>query len=128
MPAFIYAGILLVLRYVSNLCKNSFNLLTYITAIRLRSGLATLLYSKILGLSSFVIKSSELGKITNLLASDLGIFEQRLIAIIISLGSPIIFLGSIIILVIRIGWPALIGIIFCLLSLPILRYSSKLSA
>jgi hypothetical protein len=41
-------------------------------ASRMKSGLTMLLYAKISNLSSYTIRSSQLGKLTNLLASDMG--------------------------------------------------------
>ena len=46
---------------------------SYVLASKIKSVLAMLLYGKVSSLTSYVIKSSQLGKITNLLASDLGV-------------------------------------------------------
>lgn len=43
---------------------------SYILAARIKSGLLMLLYGKVSALTSYMMKSAQLGKITNLLSSD----------------------------------------------------------
>jgi ABC-type multidrug transport system fused ATPase/permease subunit len=71
--AYIYVGMIIVILYFSQLTKQTSFLNSYILASRIKSSLAMLLYARISSLTSYVIKSSQLGKITNLLASDLGV-------------------------------------------------------
>jgi hypothetical protein len=44
----------------------------YIFSARIKSALGMLLYAKVSSLSTSIVKNSEVGKITNLIASDLG--------------------------------------------------------
>lgn len=71
--AYIYVGVIILLLYFSQLTKQTSFLRSYILASQIKSSLAMLLYARISSLTSYVIKSSQLGKITNLLASDLGV-------------------------------------------------------
>ena len=74
-----------------------------------------LLYTKISKLTSFVIRSSSLGKITNLLSNDLSIIEMRMQTLLMSTVFPVTLLGILILLFIRIGWPAFVGFAIILL-------------
>jgi hypothetical protein len=71
--AYIYSTIIAGIWYTNQLVKQTGFVRSYILASRIKSALAMLLYAKISSLTSYVIKSSQLGKITNLLASDLGV-------------------------------------------------------
>jgi len=94
-------------------------------ATRIKAALIILLYGKISKLTAYVIKSSELGKITNLLSSDLGVFEIKFSLFLNGLNFPITMIGVTIILVLRIGWPGVIGILIVLLVVPIASAISK---
>ena len=65
--------VLILLWYMSQLSRQTAFIQGYYLASHIKASLAMLLYSKISKITSFVIKSSELGKITNLLSNDLSI-------------------------------------------------------
>jgi hypothetical protein len=69
--AYIYAAIILVLWYFDQLQRQAGFIEGGILASRVKSALSMLLYSKVSSLTSYVIKNSKLGKITNLIASDM---------------------------------------------------------
>lgn len=71
--AYIYVVVIIVILYFSQLAKQTSFLNSYILASKIKSSLAMLLYAQVSSLTSYMIKSSQLGKITNLLASDLGV-------------------------------------------------------
>ena len=66
-----------------------------------------LLFSKISQMSAFSLQNSDLGKITNLLATDMCVMEQRLTNVLILPAAPFMLIGSTIVIYIRVG---LIGI------------------
>ena len=74
-----------------------------------------MLYTKISKITSFVVKSSDLGKITNLLSNDLSVIEMRLQSLLMSLVFPVVLTGIMILLLIRLGWVAIVGIVFMLI-------------
>lgn len=76
-------------------------------------------------MTSYVIKASELGKITNLLASDFGIIEQRMGLFLNAFNFPVVVIGCTILLIIRLGWPGVLGIIMVALVVPISNLVSK---
>jgi len=84
-----------------------------------------LLYAKISKMTNYVIKNSEIGKITNLLASDFGVIEQRLGLFLNSFSFPIVLIGCTILLVVRLGWPGVLGIVMVTLIIPISNAISK---
>ena len=96
-----------------------------VLASQIKCALAMLLYSKVSSLNSYAIKSSHLGKITNLLASDLGVIEARLTNFLCAFSFPIFAIGSTILLSIRLGWPGVLGIVVVLLSIPLTNLVSK---
>jgi hypothetical protein len=70
--AYIYAGMASLIWYLNQMFLDNGALYTYVLAARLKSGLSSLLFSKITRLTSFFLKSTQLGMITNLIANDLG--------------------------------------------------------
>ena len=125
VEAFIEATVICLICYLAQLSKQQCFLYSYILASRIKSGLAMLLYGKISYLSSYMIKSTEIGKITNLLASDLGIIEMRLATFISSFTFPVTAIGSTILLITRLGWPGVLGIVLVILSIPLSNFISK---
>lgn len=71
--AYIYTAIIITLWYLNQLFRQTSFVRSYILASRIKASLAMLLFAKTSSLTSYIIKSSQLGKITNLLASDLGV-------------------------------------------------------
>ena len=94
-------------------------------AARIKASLSILLYTKISSLTTYIIKSSQLGKITNLLASDLGVFELRLSNFLALFSYPIYAIGTTTLLVTRLGWPGVVGIIVVMLGVPVSNFISK---
>lgn len=125
VEAFIEATVICFICYLAQLLKQQCFLYSYILASRIKSGLAILLYGKISYLSSYMIKSTEIGKITNLLASDLGVIEMRLATFISSFTFPVTAIGSTILLITRLGWPGILGILLVILSIPLSNFISK---
>ncbi len=71
--AYIYSGVIAAVWYLDQLTRQVGFVKGYTLAARIKAALSMLLYAKISSLSSYTIKNSQLGKITNLLASDLGV-------------------------------------------------------
>lgn len=99
--------------------------MSYVLGSKIKCALAMLLYNKISSLTSYVIKASEMGKITNLLASDLGVIEARLANFLCAFSFPVFAIGSTILLILRLGWPGVLGIVIVLISVPLTNLISK---
>jgi ABC-type multidrug transport system fused ATPase/permease subunit len=123
--AYIYVAIIITIIYFNQLVKQTSFLQSYVLASRIKSSLAMLLYAKISSLTSYVIKSSQLGKITNLLASDLGVIEMRLATFINAFSFPVYVAGTMALLVTRLGWAGVVGIVLVVLTVPLSNCISK---
>jgi ABC-type multidrug transport system fused ATPase/permease subunit len=123
--SYIYVAILILLWYFSQLMKQSGCVVTYILASKIKASLALLLYAKVSKMTSYVIKSTEIGKITNLIATDLGVIELRLVTVMMATAYPLFLCGITILLITRIGWAAVVGIVIILLFIPITNMISK---
>jgi len=123
--AYIYCAIEIIFWYLRNLFIHVAFTEGYLLASRIKAALAMLLYAKISNTTNYVIKTSELGKITNLLASDFGVIEQRLGYFLSGLTFPVVIIGCTILLIIRLGWPGVLGIVMVALVIPISNAISK---
>lgn len=122
---FIYTAIISLLWYTLQLVKQTGFVRSYVLASRIKSALAMLLYAKISMLTCYVIKSAQLGKITNLLASDLAVIEMRLATFMSSFAFPVYAIGTTVLLITRLGWPGILGIVFVVLCVPITNCVSR---
>jgi ATP-binding cassette, subfamily C (CFTR/MRP), member 4 len=126
--AYIYVGILTIIWYISHTFKQLGLVTSCILASQIKSGMAMLLYGKISKMTSFVLNASEFGKITNLIANDLTVIEQRTPVLLNAMTAPMLLVGITIILCIRIGWPALVGIALIIIVIPFSRKISEINA
>lgn len=123
--SFIYAAIICLIWYFLQICKHHGYLESYLLATRIKSALTMMLYGKMSSLTSYIIKSSQMGKITNLLASDLGVIELRISYMLNSFSFPIYAIGNTVLLITRLGWPGILGITFMIIFLPLTNCVSK---
>ena len=68
-----------------------------------------------------------MGKITNLLSSDVGVIEWRMMALIQAFSFPVYAIGTLVILVIRLGWPGLICMLINFLFFPLIGWISSIN-
>ena len=123
--AYTYTAILTILLYLSILLRHSCSILVELTMSRLKAGFMMLLYTKISKMTSFSIKSAEIGKITNLIANDLGIFFMRFVNFIFAAFFVILCIGLTVLLIVRIGWAGVISVVIVLLYLPLTNKISQ---
>lgn len=69
---FAYVAIICFIWYLLQLASSEEYLKSAMVMTQIKSALAMMLYAKISNLTSYMLKSSQMGKITNLLANDLG--------------------------------------------------------
>ena len=122
--AYIFCSFLILCWYLLRLTAQSGSLKIYIISSHMKGAYSMLLYSKVSKLTACVLNSSEIGKITNLLSNDLSAIEMRLVIIFVALTFVMTSLGFITLLLIRLGWVALIGIGIMILQLP---FSNKIA-
>ena len=117
--AYIFCSLMIVCWYLLRLGSQSGCLLVYIISSLMKSAYSMLLYSKVSKLTACVLNSSEIGKITNLLSNDFSAIEMRLMILFVAISFVMASFGFIALLIIRLGWVALVGIAIMLLQLPI---------
>ena len=95
---------------------------------RVRSSLLTVLFQKLTSLSQYVVKSQELGKITNMISNDFHIIEMKAPFFFAAIVSPLTFIGVIIILILRLGWPGIIPILVTICLVPLQLCVGKMNS
>jgi ABC-type multidrug transport system fused ATPase/permease subunit len=78
---------------------------------QIRTGLIAVLHHRILKLSSSKLKYQYIGKIINLLSTDMNILQLKLTYIFQGLGYPILLIGSIVLLIQRLGISGLVCVL-----------------
>ena len=126
--AYIYGAALSLTWFVLQVLQGNAVVKAYMLGSRVKGGLIMLLFAKVSSLTGFVIRSSKLGRITNLLSNDLGVIEWRLLSALNAFTYPIIAGGATIILTVRLGWPGLVGIGLSLLIIPLTNCISSINA
>ena len=86
---------------------------------QLRSSLSTAIYSKSLRLTAASRQSKTLGEIVNLMQIDAAKMENFVTQLHVIWDGAYQITGYVIILLFFIGWPALIGVIFMIIAMPV---------
>lgn len=76
--AYIFSAIFLVCWYIYQTILHNGYVMNSQTGFQLKAAFSMLLYAKASRMTSYVMKTSELGKITNLIANDLEVIELRI--------------------------------------------------
>lgn len=117
--SYIYATLLIIsLILSSTLYHNSYYKLAILNN-KMRTSIISVIYRKISGLTQYVIQSTDSGKILNMIANDFNLMENKLILLFRGIGFPVVYIGSTIVLVFRLGWKGLLCICIPLLFLPL---------
>jgi ATP-binding cassette subfamily C (CFTR/MRP) protein 4 len=98
-----------------------------IIVAKARSGLMLLIFSKLSRVSQYTVKNQEVGKIINMMSNDFNIIEQKGPWLFFSLVSPILIIGTIVILLFRLGWPGLICPFVSVILLPLQFWVSNVN-
>jgi ATP-binding cassette subfamily C (CFTR/MRP) protein 4 len=110
---------------LSQMCRHNAFYYSPIIGARLRAGLVYVLFAKLSNISQFTLKISEMSKVVNMLSSDFNIIELKMPIFFASLVFPFAFVGIAIILIIRLGWPGVIGIVVPIVVFPLQTYIGK---
>ncbi|XP_023241668.1 multidrug resistance-associated protein 4-like [Centruroides sculpturatus] len=94
--------------------------------MKLKIAFCTLIYRKAIRLSSSSLERSNVGQMVNLLANDVGKFQNKVISLPVLFTSPFFIITSIAMLWKYYGWTILIGFLVIFLYFPIQVALSKL--
>jgi ATP-binding cassette subfamily C (CFTR/MRP) protein 4 len=118
--AYLCAGILILLMYTSLILRQTGLNRSYLFLVNVKSCLSMLLFSKIVNMTFFSLKSqTDIGKLANLLVNDMVSIEIRITLFLNTFTFPLVLLGTTTLLIIRVGWVAVVGVIIVILFIPI---------
>lgn len=86
---------------------------------RIKNAFIYTIYEKVSGLSQFMIRNADMGKVINMLASDFNSMEIKMTFVFMAMIMPFVVIGVGVILVKRLGWLGLICIGVPIIILPI---------
>lgn len=117
--AYINAVVLIVLLFLAGVFRyNSF----YNSALlnnRIKDAIIYTIYNKVAGLSQFMIKKADMGKVINMLASDFNSMETKMTLVFTVMTMPFVMIAISVILVNRLGWLGLLCMAIPILILPL---------
>ncbi len=111
--------------FISQVCRHNAFYISPIIGSRIRAGFIYILFAKLSSMSQFIVKSSSISKVTNMLSNDFNIIELKIPIFFAALVFPFAFIGISTILIVRLGWPGVIGIIVPILAFPIQAFVAK---
>lgn len=115
----IYALIIPIFFYLSQLFNHTNCILMFKFATHVKTSLTMLQYTYITSLTSYSLNSAESGKITNLLSGDLNVVDQKIYLLAYITSIPLLVIGITLILFMRIGVPAFFGLAIIALVVPL---------
>ncbi|KAL4434857.1 hypothetical protein ABPG74_021196 [Tetrahymena malaccensis] len=126
--AYIWGGIVLSSLILSTTFRHGSWAVGQNILCRVRLLYVNALYKKISKLSSYSIKEANLGKVINLISSDLNSTELKGFFIFNMIVAPFIFIGALIILYFRLGPYGLLSVVFLSFVFPMQNYFGKKAA
>jgi len=96
-------------------------------SVMLKLGIVSMVYKKCTSVSLSAIQSLSVGKIVNLVANDVNLFDSGLSNVLVFLSSPVAIIGSTVLLWDFFGPSCLIGLGFIVLTMPIQSFMTQRS-
>ena len=94
---------------------------------KVRSALIGLIFKKLTKISLYTAKSQELGKIINMFANDFNLIELKGPWFFAASPTPIVVIGSIVLLMLRLGWFGIIVPVIIIIFIPLQILVSRLN-
>ncbi|EAR93277.2 ABC transporter C family protein (macronuclear) [Tetrahymena thermophila SB210] len=126
--SYLWGAIMMISMLLSSLFRQNDWTLGYSMNTELRGAFAFTIYKKINNLSAYEIKKANLGKVINLVSSDLNIIEAKFIYLFQLAASPYTLGVACIILSFRLGPLGMLSILFLILTFPIQRWIGKMAS
>ena len=104
-----YASVIGVVWLLSWAGKNTERQKSNVLFMRLRSQLINLAFRKLMGMSRFMIRSQEAGKIINMFSTNFNRSEMKFVYIFKVAIYPFVFVSILLLMIIRLGWPGVIS-------------------
>lgn len=125
--AYIYAFLIIIFLFLSTIFKHNSIYNSALLNNQLKGAIVFILFNKISRVSQYMLKSTDMGKIVNMIANDFNSMEIKLNYFCIALGFPITMIGILIVIVYRLGWWGLMCLIIPICIIPIQGYLGKKS-
>jgi len=126
--AYKWSGILSLILVISFYCEHHYDHLSYLVPTYIRTSLISLIYSKVTQLSTYSLNQISTGKLLNLVASELNIFELSANFSSHALTSIFGLCASTALLWISFGPSCLVGIGTIVLSIPLQKVFESLTS
>lgn len=94
---------------------------------KIRSALIGIIFKKLTKISLYTAKSQELGKIINMFANDFNVIELKCPWFFAASPTPIVVIGSIVLLITRLGWFGIICPAIIIVFIPLQILVSRLN-
>lgn len=113
------AGILLALLIFASVFRHNAFYESSILTNRIKNAFIYTIYERVSGLSQFMIRNADMGKVINMLASDFNTMETKLTFVFMAMIMPFVVVGVAAILVVRLGWLGLLCVAIPMIILPL---------
>ncbi|CAG9836011.1 unnamed protein product [Diabrotica balteata] len=122
---YLYAGLIIVTSFLNVILVHRFNLAVMQIGMKMRIASCSLIYRKSLKLSKSALAETTIGQMVNLLSNDVGRFDQATHHLHHFYLAPIQTTIVMVLLYLVVGWTALLGTVFLLLSIPLQSWLGK---
>ncbi|KAI2473981.1 ATP binding cassette (ABC) transporter subfamily C member [Diabrotica virgifera virgifera] len=122
---YLYAGLIIYTSFLNVIMVHRFNLAVMQIGMKMRIASCSLIYRKSLKLSKSALAETTIGQMVNLLSNDVGRFDQATHHLHHFYLAPIQTTVVMVLLYLVVGWTALLGTVFLLLSIPLQSWLGK---
>ncbi|XP_056643789.1 probable multidrug resistance-associated protein lethal(2)03659 isoform X2 [Diorhabda sublineata] len=122
---YFYAGLIVITSFLNVILVHRFNLAMMQVGMKMRISSCSLIYRKSLKLSKSALAETTIGQMVNLLSNDVGRFDQAVHHLHHFYMAPLETLIVMVLLYYNVGWTALFGAVFLLLSIPFQSWLGK---
>lgn len=126
--AYFYAAVMLSLQGVGAICVNQFMVNSFMSGMKVRVAVCSLIYRKALKLSTTALGNTSVGKVVNLLSNDVSRFDIVSVFLHSMWLAPLLTIVVGVLLFKEVGYPGLIGMLVIAVVTPIQSFTGKLAS